>query len=93
VSSADEAVPAQSTHDRHGLVGPGIDVDDCYFRMFAVPEVQGTMAFPATYVVRGTKGKQIKQLGNAVTPPAMKLLIQRVTQFLTGERRIRVRAA
>lgn len=67
------------------------------------------MAFPGTYIVRGTKGaaadprrypstdilisKQIKQLGNAVTPPAMKLLIQRVVQFLSGERRVRVRAA
>jgi hypothetical protein len=45
-SGADEAVPTQSTRDRHALVGPGLDVDDCYFRMFAVPEVQATMAFP-----------------------------------------------
>jgi hypothetical protein len=44
------------------------------------------MAFHRTYIVKGTKGKQIKQLGNAVTPPAMELLIQRVTQFLAGTR-------
>lgn len=92
-SGVDEAVPGISTRDRHGLVSPGIDVNDCYFRMFAVPEVQATMAFPGAYKVLGTKGKRIKQLGNAVTPPAMSHLIQRVTQYLTGARRIRVRVA
>lgn len=93
VSSPDEPVPAQSTHDRHAIVKPGVDVNDCYFRMFAVPEVQATMSFPPSYIVCGTKGKQIKQLGNAVTPPAMKMLTERVVQYLTGDRRLRVRAA
>lgn len=92
-SSVDEAVPAISTKDRHALVGGGLDVNDCYFRMFAVSEVQATMAFHPGYVIKGTKGKQIKQLGNAVTPPAMELLIQRVVQFLAGTRSLPVRSA
>ena len=44
------------------------------------------MAFPGWYVVTGTKREQVKQYGNAVTPPAMRLLLQRVMQSFTGER-------
>jgi DNA (cytosine-5)-methyltransferase 1 len=93
MSSVDESVPSITTKDRHALVGGSLNIDDCYFRMFAVPEVQATMAFHQTYIVKGTKGKQIKQLGNAVTPPAMELLIQRIVQFLAGTRSLPVRAA
>lgn len=93
MSGVDQAVPTHSTKDRHAIVGGSLKVEDCYFRMFAVPEVQATMAFHQGYVVKGTKGKQIKQLGNAVTPPAMELLIQRVVQFLAGTRSLPLRAA
>jgi DNA (cytosine-5)-methyltransferase 1 len=93
MSSVDASVPSITTKDRHALVGGSLNIDDCYFRMFAVPEVQATMAFHRTYIVKGTKGKQIKQLGNAVTPSSMELLIQRVTQFLAGSRWLPVRVA
>lgn len=86
-AGVDDSVPAITTKDRHALISPkSIDVEDCYFRMIVAREVGAAMAFPSTYTVLGTHGQQIKQYGNAVTPPAMELLIQRVTQSLTGER-------
>lgn len=88
-SAVDEAVPSVTTKDRHGVVTPSsdaIDIDSWYFRMMVAREIGATMAFPPTYVVLGTNGQQIKQYGNAVTPPAMALLIQRVVQSITGER-------
>ena len=43
-------------------------------------EIQAAMAFPADYKVLGTKRERVKQLGNAVTPPAMAILMQRVME-------------
>jgi DNA (cytosine-5)-methyltransferase 1 len=83
---ADRAVPTVPTKHQHALVEPGIDVDDCYFRMMSSPEIGAAMAFPGTYTVLGTSGEQIRQYGNAVTPPAMAILIRRVVQSITGER-------
>ena len=40
------------------------------------------MAFSADYVVLGSSKDQVKQLGNAVTPPAMRWLVQQVVQSL-----------
>lgn len=88
-AGSNEAIPTQSTKDRHALIASADDrtaIEDLFFRILKVPEVQATMAFHRGYVIKGTAGKQIKQLGNAVTPPAMELLIQRVVQFLAGTR-------
>lgn len=86
-SSADDAVHAVSTKDRHAVVQPkSIDIDDCYFRMMQAREIGAAMAFPGTYTVLGTNGEKIRQYGNAVTPPAMALLIERVVKSITGER-------
>ncbi len=40
-------------------------------------EIQKAMAFPDNYRVLGTKRDQVRQLGNAVTPPVMHTLLQR----------------
>jgi site-specific DNA-cytosine methylase len=87
-SGIGQAVPTVTTVDRNALVEPGPtpDVDDCFFRMLQPHEVGGAMAFPASYVVTGTKREQVKQYGNAVTPPAMRMLLARVLEALTGER-------
>lgn len=34
------------------------------------------MAFPASYKVLGNQREQVKQYGNAVTPPVMDILIR-----------------
>ncbi|HXF23301.1 MAG TPA: DNA cytosine methyltransferase [Gemmatimonadaceae bacterium] len=87
VSSVDEGVPTCTAKDRHALVTPGsIDIDDCYFRMLAPHEIGRAMAFPDTYTVLGKKGEKVKQYGNAVTPPAMAILIERVVESLHRER-------
>lgn len=80
VSSIDEPVPTQSTQPRHYLVQPNDldDIDAWGFRMLQPHESQAAMAFPSDYQVLGNKREQVRQLGNAVTPPAMKMLMERV---------------
>ena len=72
-------VPTVTTLERHALVTSGdtVSVEDCGFRMLAPHEIQAAMAFPADYVVTGNHKERVKQLGNAVTPPVMKLLMER----------------
>jgi DNA (cytosine-5)-methyltransferase 1 len=67
------------THDRFALVQPGktLSVEECYFRMLTPEEIKAAMAFPSGYIVTGTKREQVKQLGNACTPPVMQWLLER----------------
>jgi len=87
-TSIDAALPSVTTIDRHELVQPGVDlrVEDCYFRMLQPHEIGAAMAFPETYVVHGNKRDKVRQFGNAVTPPAMEILIDRHVQSMTGDR-------
>lgn len=82
ISGVDEPMPTQSTQPRHYLVQPGEipAVEECGFRMLQPHEIQAAMAFPADYQVLGNKREQVRQLGNAVTPPAMRILMQRVVE-------------
>lgn len=74
-----------STNDRMALISPGesIKTEDCYYRMIKPHEVQAGMAFPTDYIILGTGAQKVKQCGNAVTPPAMKWLIQQTVDTLT----------
>lgn len=78
-SGLSEPMPTVVGHDRHALVeaAKNIKLDDCYFRMIQPDEVAKGMAFPTTYQVLGNKRQQIRQYGNAVTPPVMKMILQR----------------
>lgn len=69
-----------TTRDRAALVE--VDVDDCRFRMLEPHEVKAAMAFPQTYKAEGTKADLVRLWGNAVTPPVMSLLVQRVRAAL-----------
>ena len=82
VSSVDEPLPTQSTQPRHYLVQPGEipAVEDCGFRMLQPHEIKAAMAFPQGYIILGGKREQVKQLGNAVTPPVMGMLMQRIAE-------------
>ena len=76
----DGAVPTVTTLERHGLVTAGtgpLRAHDCGFRMLEPHEIQAAMAFPQEYIVTGSRREKVKQLGNAVTPPAMQLLVKR----------------
>ncbi|MER7011522.1 DNA cytosine methyltransferase [Saccharopolyspora sp. NPDC000359] len=86
-----DPLPTVTTHDRHGLVkhhertespGNAPSVDDAEFRMLDVGEVQAAMAFRPSYQVLGTRRERIRQLGNAVTPPAAEFLLTAITRAL-----------
>jgi DNA (cytosine-5)-methyltransferase 1 len=81
----EDPVDTVNTKDRHALVKPAVDVDDCYFRMLQPHEIGAAMAFPGDYTVTGNKRDQVKQYGNAVTPPAMDELVRRVVASLAPE--------
>jgi len=84
ISSTNEPMPTQSTQSRHYPVQPGDvpAVEDCGFRMLQPHEIQAAMAFPADYRVLGNKREQVRQLGNAVTPPVMQMLVERIVKSL-----------
>jgi DNA (cytosine-5)-methyltransferase 1 len=79
VSGMEEALPTTPGRAVHYLAQPGAlpAVEDCGFRMLQPHEIGCAMAFPPTYRVLGTQREQVKQYGNAVTPPAMQVLIER----------------
>lgn len=77
-----EPISTVTTLERHALVthkpnSVPTRVEDCGFRMLEPHEIQAAMAFPCDYVVTGTRREKVKQLGNAVTPPVMRLLVSR----------------
>lgn len=74
-----DPIGTMSTRDRVALVlsSPGnIKLEDCTYRMIQPHEVQAAMAFENDYIVLGSGRDKVKQLGNAVTPPAMEWLIK-----------------
>jgi DNA (cytosine-5)-methyltransferase 1 len=70
------------TVDTYSLVGPQVAVEDCTFRMLEPHEIQAAMAFLPDYQVLGNKREQVRQLGNAVTPPAARDLIAAIAESL-----------
>lgn len=76
-----EGLRTVTATDRAALVQPHpVDVDECRYRMLRPHEIKAAMAFPSDYIVLGSGRDQVKQLGNAVTPPAMKWLVERVVE-------------
>ncbi len=71
-----------TTVDRHALVSPESLIEDCGFRMLQPHEIGRGMAFDDGYVVLGTNREKVWQYGNAVTPPAMELLLSRCLDTL-----------
>jgi DNA (cytosine-5)-methyltransferase 1 len=73
-----------TTGDRMGLVNFKEPIlEDCHYRMLKAPEVKLGMAFDKDYIVLGNSREQVKQCGNAVTPPAMKWLAEQVIKSLS----------
>lgn len=88
MTPVDQAAPTVTTIDRHALVFSADTsipaVEDCGFRMLMPHEIQAAMAFPNDYILTGNHKEKVKQLGNAVTPPVMRLLMERVVASLGG---------
>jgi len=79
-----EAAGTVTTGDRLSLVNYSKpNIEDCYYRMLKPPEIKLAMAFEKDYVVLGNGRDQVKQLGNAVTPPVMEWLVRQVIQSLS----------
>lgn len=78
-SGIEDPVGTVTTKDRVGLVGAldNMTIEDLTFRMLAPHEIGKAMAFPDTYIVLGTNRDKVRQLGNAVTPPVMSMIMDR----------------
>lgn len=79
-----EAVSTVSGKIGHALVTGTTDarIEDLYYRMLVNPELKRVMAFDESYVILGKDEEVTMQLGNAVTPPAMEILIERCVESL-----------
>lgn len=87
-SGGDHSLPITSplgtitTQDHHALIEvPKADlpaIADCGYRMLTPNEIKKGMAFPDEYRILGTKREVVKQCGNAVAPPAMRILFERI---------------
>lgn len=64
------------------------DIDDCLYRMFDLPEIATAMAMghhvdgETEYLVTGNRRERMAQYGNAVTPPAMELIVSRLLEVI-----------
>ncbi|WP_280471317.1 DNA cytosine methyltransferase [Nocardia cyriacigeorgica] len=84
---ATEPLGTVSTRDRFALVDmiTERDIENTRFRMLEPHEIQDAMAFRKDYIVLGNKRQRVRQLGNAVTPPAAEILISALVEAITGE--------
>ncbi|MFE4605932.1 DNA cytosine methyltransferase [Kitasatospora indigofera] len=80
-----------TTKDRWSLIthqllaGAEIVLDDVLFRMLTPKEIGAAMAFGRDYIVLGKPADQVRQYGNAVTPPVAELIISALVEAITGE--------
>lgn len=75
-------MPTLTTVDPAAHVITAADIDDCTFRMLEPAEIARGMAFPVGYRILGNRREQVKQAGNAVTPPAARDLVAAVAEAL-----------
>lgn len=82
-SGINEPLCTVPTKDRMSIVNYAEPTyEDCYYRMLKPAEIKLAMAFAEKYVILGSGKDQVKQLGNAVTPPAMAWLCRQVMKTL-----------
>jgi DNA (cytosine-5)-methyltransferase 1 len=78
-----EPTDTVTTKDRISLINFNAPkIEDCYYRMIKPKEVKLAMAFDPDYIILGSGKDQVKQCGNAVTPPAMEWLVQQCVESL-----------
>ncbi|WTW95419.1 DNA cytosine methyltransferase [Streptomycetaceae bacterium NBC_01309] len=82
-----EPVGALPTRDRYALLDANgeYDVSQLLFRMLEPHEIGRAMAFADDYKVLGSKRDQVRQYGNAVTPPAAEVLLCALVECITGQ--------
>lgn len=83
-SKITEAIDTVNTRDRSYLINhQNPKIEDCFYRMIKAPEVKKTMAFEDDYVILGNSRDQVKQCGNAVTPPVQEWIIRQCVNSLS----------
>lgn len=82
---ASQPISTITTVERHTLLSPGTSssIEDTHLRMLTPHEIKRAMAFPDHYKMTGTRREQVKQAGNAVTPPAARDLVAAAVQSLS----------
>lgn len=82
-TSTREPIPTRTTRETDGIaMGPAIDINDVRFRMLEPREIARAMDFPVGYTILGNRREQVRQAGNAVTPPAARDLVGVVAESL-----------
>lgn len=82
-----EPMTTLTTRDRHAIVTAdidAIDISDFHFRMLQPREHLAAQRFPALYVVRGNKGEQTMQAGNAVSCNVARWLVRQSLAIFDG---------
>lgn len=83
-SAVDDPTGTISTRDRLAIISHQTPrIEDCYFRMLRPDEIKLAMAFDRDYIILGNQKDQVKQCGNAVTPPVMEWLVERAVESLS----------
>lgn len=78
-----EETGSMTAKERHALITyKKPNIEDCYYRMLKAKEIKLAMAFDSDYTILGNAKDQVRQLGNAVTPPAMEWLTERCIETL-----------
>ncbi|MFE7358052.1 hypothetical protein ACFU8Q_34225 [Streptomyces sp. NPDC057543] len=80
-----DPIGALPTRDRYALVRRDFKIDDVLFRMLQPKKIARAMAFKAKCKIMGSKRHQVRQLGNAVTPPVAEVLYCALVEAITGE--------
>jgi DNA (cytosine-5)-methyltransferase 1 len=71
-----DAMGTLPTGDRVSIVNySNIEYEDCFYRTIKAHEVKLGMAINSDYEIKGDSKEQVRQCGNAVTPPVMEWLI------------------
>lgn len=85
VTPAGEPIRTVTTAGHQSLLSaerPTIDPNDVLFRMLEPREIAAAMDFPTDYRILGNRREQVRQAGNAVTPPAARDLVGIVAESL-----------
>lgn len=78
-----EPLHTLSTIDSAGIASPAPELEDCHYRMIQPREQLLAQRFPEDYIVRGNKGEQTMQAGNAVSVNVAQWLGGRVKAVLS----------
>jgi DNA (cytosine-5)-methyltransferase 1 len=74
-------IPLDAEAARHA---ESMHLDDAYFRMLEPPEIARAMAFDSGFIAHGSKRRQVRGYGNAVTPPVSEVLFSALAEAVTG---------